>query len=132
MTLRISLKDLFYTRRLNSYNQIIFLLVLGNNDLFFHLAPPGSSACDIGESVSQKECAAAVKTLFPASDGTFSIVSGGKCLDGGSGQVPLGCSVQLSSLAAVYKSRGNTGKQCIKHDLYQLVCKSSGKLLANI
>ena len=50
-------------------------------------------------------------------------------MDGSWGQAPLGCSVQLSSQAAVYKTSGNTGKQCIKHDSYQLVCKSSGKCL---
>jgi len=95
-----------------------------------HLAPPGSHTCDYGSPVSKAECEEAGRSLRPNPKRTLQVGSGGKCLDGGWGQVPLGCSVQTGGDgAACYKSSGNTGKGCI-HNMYQLVCGAGNLHLA--
>ena len=58
---------------------------------------------------------------------SLQVGSGGTCLDGTWGQVPIGCSVQSGGdWAPVYKNGSDTGLGCI-HPMYQLVCDSSGK-----
>ena len=86
----------------------------------WHLAPPGAHTCDTGLVASQAQCEAANKELA-ASAGrvpgkAMQTGSGGRCLDGGWGQVPLGCSSQ-SSWTAHYKTSGDTGAGCI-HSAY--------------
>ena len=50
--------------------------------------------------------------------------SGGPCLDGSMGSVPLGCSAQSGGdWAAHYKTSGVTGAGCV-HEHYQLVCSN--------
>merc|ERR1719401_2363203 len=93
----------------------------------FHLAPPGSPTCDFGESASEGECLGAVETLAANAQmkmGRTALQkgSGGKCNDGGWGQVPGGCSTQSGGdWAAHYKSGAALGQGCI-NKAYQLVC----------
>ena len=89
----------------------------------YHLAPPGSHECDYGDSATQDACEAAALSLTSGTPGRSLVVgSGGNCLDGSWGQVPIGCSVQSGGdWAASYKTSGDTGKGCI-HSMYQLVC----------
>ena len=99
-------------------------------DLDLHLAPPGSHKCDFGESVSKGGCEARGKVFMPNGPDGIAIGSGGSCLDGGWGQVPLGCSLQTVSNSGGtphYKTSGDTGKGCIGN-AYQLICKESGTL----
>ena len=93
----------------------------------YHLAPPGSHKCDDGFFATQDECQAAALSLTPGTPGrSLQVGSGGNCLDGGWGQVPLGCSVQSGGdWTAHYKTSGDTGKGCI-HSMYQLVCTHTG------
>ena len=97
-----------------------------------HLAQPGANTCDNG-SVVQSECEAAVQ-IFASEAGKYpgrsmQVGSGGKCLDGSWGQVPLGCSVQSGGDWTPHYKTGNldTGVGCI-HEHYQLVCYDSGML----
>ena len=91
------------------------------------MAPPGSSSCDYGVSVSIDECEDAGRSLWQYPGRPLVVGSGGTCLDGGWGQVPMGCSVQTGGDgAAVYKYSGDTGKGCI-HQIYQLVCRHESK-----
>ena len=93
-----------------------------------HLAPPGSSACDYGKTVTKNECQDAAALFYP-NPGRKDLQegSGGRCLDGSWGQVPLGCSVQSGGDgAACFKKSGDTGDGCI-HEMYQLVCSAEGK-----
>ena len=97
-----------------------------------HLAPPGANTCDNG-SVVQSECEAASQ-IFATDAGktqerSMQVGSGGKCLDGSWGQVPLGCSVQSGGDWTPHYKTGNldTGVGCI-HEHYQLVCYDSGML----
>ena len=64
--------------------------------------------------------------------------SGGSCLDGGWGQVPLGCSAQRHNGGSSvwnlhFKTSGDTGKGCIHQD-FQLVCSgpAPGKFLVRV
>ena len=92
-----------------------------------HLAPSGSNSCDYGETVSKDDCEAAGFSLWPNPGRSLQVGSGGKCLDGSWGQVPLGCSVQSGGDgAACYKTSGDTGEGCISK-MYQLVCRGKGK-----
>ena len=100
--------------------------------LDLHLAPPGSSTCDYGETVSKNECQASAALLLPNPGKNLRVGSGGGCLDGRWGQVPLGCSVQTGGDgAAHYKDNGDTGEGCI-HKAYQLVCEGMGEFVRNI
>ena len=84
-----------------------------------HLAPPGSSSCDYGQTVSIGECERAGRSFWPNPGRTLQVGSGGTCLDWSWGQVPMGCSVQTGGDgAAHYKTSGDTGKGCIHH-VYQ-------------
>ena len=92
-----------------------------------YLAPPGSDSCDIGNTVPQDECEAAGLKLSPNPARRLQVGSGGSCMDGSWGQVPLGCSVQSGNdRAAHFKTSGDTGPGCISQD-YQLVCRNNGK-----
>lgn len=94
------------------------------------MAPPGPHKCDFGESVSKNECAAACKVFMinPHTTLNMQVGSGGQgCLDGGWGQVPLGCSLQQSGMPH-YKTSGNSVKGCIGNS-YQLVCRFEGLYL---
>ena len=97
-----------------------------------HLAQPGANTCDNG-SVVQSECEAAVQ-IFATEAGKYpgrmmQVGSGGKCLDGSWGQVPLGCSIQSGGDWTAHYKTGNldTGAGCI-HEQYQLVCYDLGML----
>ena len=93
-----------------------------------HLAPPGSSSCDYGETVPKHECEAAGRTLSPNPRRTLQVGHGGSCSDGSWGQVPLGCSVQSGiDGTAHYKTSGDTAPGCISN-IYQLVCRNNGKI----
>ena len=78
--------------------------------------------------MNEDECEAAGFTLSPFPKRRLDVGSGGSCLDGSWGQVPLGCSVQsgLSGLTH-YKTSGDTGPGCISK-MYQLVCRDNGKI----
>ena len=90
-----------------------------------HLAPPGSSTCNYGNTVSINECEAAAALFYPNPGRNLQIGSGGSCLDGSWGQVPLGCSIQSGGdEAAHFKISGDTG-ECI-HPEYQLICSIKG------
>ena len=97
-----------------------------------HLAPGGASYCDYGSSVEQSDCDAAVQSLatrFGKSiGGSLAVGSGGSCLDGGWGSVPLGCSAQSLNrgLRAVYKTGGGDQSKGCANEMYQLVCSDSG------
>lgn len=107
-------------------SQLIVLgfLGIGAAEALYHLAPAGSHKCDYGVSASAAECQAAALGLAANPRRTLQTGSGGTCLDGGWGQVPLGCSAQTGGdNAAHYKTAGDTGSGCI-HAAYQLVCKS--------
>ena len=95
-----------------------------------HLAKPGANSCD-GGSVVQSGCETAVQ-IFAQEAGKspgrpLQVGSGGSCLDGAWGQVPLGCSVQSGGDWTAHYKTGNhdTGACCIHKD-YQLVCYDSG------
>ena len=97
----------------------------------FHLSPGGSSKCDYGTSVGISGCENAVRTLAESASkkpGRSLVVgAGGKCMDGGWGQVPSGCSAQSGGdWAPHYKTSGDTGERCI-HTMYQLDCSGQGK-----
>ena len=92
-----------------------------------HLAPPGSSACDYGISVSHEECETAALNFFPNPARSLYTGHGGTCCDISWGRVPLGCSIQSGGDGtAHYKTSGSACSGCI-HEDYQLVCKSNGK-----
>ena len=90
------------------------------------MAPPGSHKCDFGESVARHECEAASEVFMRNNhpDKNMAVGSGGTCLDGGFGEVPLGCSLQHSGRPH-YKTSGDSGKDCISSG-YQLVCRLEG------
>ena len=97
-----------------------------------HLAPPGSSTCDYGKTVSKEKCQAAGISVRPNPGRNLQVGSGGTCLDESWGQVPLGCSVLTGGDgAAHYKTNGDTGEGCI-HKGYQLVCVGTGEFVRNI
>ena len=74
--------------------------------------------------MSLAECEAAVKSFFPSPGRAIQIGSGGTCLDGAWGQVPLGCSVQSKGdQTGHFKMDGDSGKGCIHND-YQLICST--------
>ena len=76
--------------------------------------------------MSKDDCEAAGFSLWPNPGRSLQVGSGGKCLDGSWGQVPLGCSVQSGGDgAACYKTDGDTGQGCISK-MYQLVCRGKG------
>ena len=65
--------------------------------------------------------------FFPNPSTNLKVGSGGSCLDGSWGQVPVGCSVQSGGSGnAHYKTSGDTGPGCI-HENYQLICRYNGK-----
>ena len=77
--------------------------------------------------MSKDDCEAAGFSLNPNPGRSLQVGSGGKCLDGSWGQVPLGCSVQSGGDgAACYKTSGDTGEGCISK-IYQLVCLGKGE-----
>ena len=96
----------------------------------FHLAPPGSDKCDYGFSVDMSDCENAVLAFAVAAGSkpgrSLKVGSGGTCMDGSWGQVPLGCSAQSGGdWTAHYKTNIDTGHGCIAA-LYQLVCTNEG------
>ena len=95
-----------------------------------HLAPPGSSSCDYGISVTKDECEAAAKSLWPNPQTGLQVGSGGTCLNGGWGQVPLGCSVNRENGASHYKFFGDDAQDCV-HQNYQLVCRDKSKFFGS-
>ena len=97
-----------------------------------HLAPQGATKCDYGISVPQSKCGAAVHHFariagqIPAR--SLQVGSGGSCLDGSWGQVPLGCSAQSGGdWSAHYKTGGVDHNEGCIHELYQLVCYDANK-----
>ena len=77
--------------------------------------------------MSKNECQASAALLSPNPGKNLREGSGGRCLDGSWGQVPLGCSIQSGGDGgARFKISGDTGKECI-HQMYQLVCSIEGK-----
>jgi len=94
------------------------------------LASAGSHECPAGQAtVSQGECQQAVATLAMAAGRVpgrdMQVGSGGACLDGSWGEVPLGCSAQSGKdWAAHFKTSGATGEGCV-HAIYQLVCTAA-------
>lgn len=73
------------------------------------------------------ECQAASAQFYPNPGRSSQVGSGGSCLDGSWGQVPLGCSVLSGSDgAAHFKTSGDTGRGCIGQG-YQLVCSAEGR-----
>jgi len=97
-------------------------------DCRFHFAAAGAHVCDYGVPVSQDECEGAANSLHSQTPGRqMRVGSGGSCLDGSWGQVPLGCSVQSGGdYAAHYKTGGATAKGCVA-SAYQLVCTMKTK-----
>ena len=100
--------------------------------MHLHLAPPGAFKCDYGASVNQSKCNDSVHRFALAAGRTpgrpLRVGSGGTCLDGTWGQVPVGCSAQSrgpGDWTAHYKTTGDTGKHCV-NPMYQLVCEESG------
>ena len=117
--------SLVYRTSFNNRPKIHFSLMILLGE--YHLAPSGSHECDYGISATQNECEAAALGLTQGTPGrTLQVGSGGGCLDGSWGQVPLGCSAQSGGdWAAHYKTSGDTGNGCI-HAAYQLVCSNTG------
>ena len=102
----------------------------------FHLAPAGSSKCDYGTTIDESDCEGVVRSFaatFEQVPGqSMQIGSGGSCLDGSWGQVPVGCSAQSGgSWTAHYKTSTDNGEGCI-HSAYQLVCLSTGKYFIRV
>jgi len=97
----------------------------------WHMAPPGALRCDRGTSASRDQCDGATRHMASRVGRTPSrsmvVGSGGGCLDGGWGQVPIGCSAQSGGdWAAHYKTSGNHDGShyrngCV-HTIYQLIC----------
>ena len=112
--------------------QLSNFYTLVSTDARLHLAPGGQSSCDYGVPIDQSECEAAVRS-FAQSAGeipkkSMQVGHGGSCLDGGWGQVPLGCSAQSGSeWTAHYKTGGNVEEGCT-HQHYQLVCAFTGNV----
>ena len=95
-----------------------------------HLAEPGANSCDNG-SVDQSGCEAAVQIFAKKAEKipgrSLQVGTGGSCLDGSWGQVPLGCSVQSGrDWTAHYKTGNHDTDACCIHKDYQLVCYNSG------
>ena len=119
---------IFYDK-LKKLFPLFFKNRLGAKNL--HLASPGATACDYGVSVEQSDCETEVNRFAKMAGKTpgrgLQIGSGGGCLDGSWGQVPLGCSVQSGGdWAAVYKTDGIDNGDGCTHTMYQLVCSTSG------
>merc|ERR1719191_1316986 len=99
-------------------------LYAGNQE--WHLAPPGAHECDAGSPAPEAHCQQIVKEFASDIGKTpgrgLQIGAGGGCMDGGWGQVPLGCSAQSGGdWAGHFKKSGGLGAGCI-HSAYQLVC----------
>ena len=87
--------------------------------------------CDCGLGASETECEEAVLQLADANGNTparsMQTGSGGTCLDGGWGAVPVGCSAQSGGDWTAHFKRGpgtvnpDTVKRCI-NEMYQLIC----------
>ena len=93
----------------------------------WHLAPEGATECDFGELADDLECADATGELalaYGATSGrSLQTGSGGTCLGGSWGGVPLGCSVQTGGdWTAHFKT---SGSNC-NDGGYRLVCSSTG------
>jgi len=90
----------------------------------YHLAPPGATKCDFGETVPQGQCQAVGKSLVPAGKTPgrgLQVGSGGSCGDGGWGNVPKGCSIQSGGDYAPHFKSNDIG--CASYSKgYQLVC----------
>jgi len=100
----------------------------------WHLAPAGAPLCDSGKVASQAECSAANSELAKLAGKTPGRTmvkgSGGKCMDGGWGQVPIGCSAQSAGdWAAHYKTGANSDGTELKvgcvASAYQLICSGA-------
>lgn len=94
----------------------------------FHLAPPGAFECKNSQSISQAKCSEIgnefAKNANKLPGRPLQVGNGGTCLDGGWGNVPLGCSVQSDGdWAPHYKTDGIKQDGCVSTD-YQLVCHS--------
>ena len=84
--------------------------------------------CDYGVTAPRSECTAAAEHTAAAAGkemgrSNLVTISGGTCMDGAAGQVPLGCSVQSGGdFAAHYKLSEVMGGAGCHHSMYQLVC----------
>ena len=99
--------------------------------LGWHLAPPGRSTCNEGESVTDSECDVAGATLR-ASYGAFAFrplqkMIRQECSGGDWDAVPRGCSLQVGGDWATHYHQVTDQRSCeaALHHSYQLVCSGA-------
>jgi hypothetical protein len=106
----------------------------------WHFAPETDVQCDYGTSATQDECFQAASELYGwekkknMTGKRLQLIQGGKCKDGGIGDIPLGCSLKKDTWQPIFKEpmkadeeSCNTGSQLVCSGVFNVDAKMKSK-----